>query len=293
MNSFYSPEELKSLGLKEYGENVLISRKCSIYGAENIRLGSHVRIDDFCVLSGKVELGNYVHIAASCLLYGGSAGITFAVGMGREMESKKNSLSGDLRLSVMYHRNTCIHCIDRFSKDYPGVNFSIYNNWADPGPFDLCIGGPDRLSQYDSSISLLREEIRLVAPFGHRLANNSKVAIDDIKNEKFIISSTSNQMFQIFQAVAKDAGFIPNVSIVSNDLYCIRQYFDLGMGIALIPRFSWVTLFKDAGVIIPFESPIYRTVHMFWNMHNLSKPSLALFKQYMEDEFRKIGEGQP
>ena len=54
MNSFYSPEELKSLELKEYGENVLISRKCSIYGAENIRLGSHVRIDDFCVLSGKV-----------------------------------------------------------------------------------------------------------------------------------------------------------------------------------------------------------------------------------------------
>lgn len=210
----------------------------------------------------------------------------------REMESKKNALSGDLRLSIMYHRNTCIHCIDRFSKDYPGVNFSIYNNWADPGPFDLCIGGPDRVSQYDSSISLLREEIRLVVPFGHRLANNSKVAIDDLKNEKFIISSTSNQMFQIFQAVAKDAGFIPNVSIVSNDLYCIRQYFDLGMGIALIPRFSWVTLFKDSGVIIPFESPIYRTVHMFWDMHNLSKPSLALFKQYMEDEFRKISEGQ-
>lgn len=77
MNSFYSPEELQALGLKEYGENVLISRKCSIYGAENICLGSHVRIDDFCVLSGKVELGNYVHIAAACLLYGGIAGIRF------------------------------------------------------------------------------------------------------------------------------------------------------------------------------------------------------------------------
>lgn len=77
MNSFYSPEELKTLGLKEYGEDVRISRKCSLYGAENIRLGSHVRIDDFCLLSGKVELGNYVHIAAGCLLFGGSAGIRF------------------------------------------------------------------------------------------------------------------------------------------------------------------------------------------------------------------------
>ena len=71
MDSFYSPEELKALGLKEYGEDVRISRKCSIY------LGSHVRIDDFCLLSGKISLGSYVHIAAGAMLFGGSAGISF------------------------------------------------------------------------------------------------------------------------------------------------------------------------------------------------------------------------
>lgn len=210
----------------------------------------------------------------------------------REVKSNKDSLSGDLRLSIMYHRNTCIHCIDSFSKDYPGVNFSIYNNWADPGPFDLCIGGVDRMAQYDSNKILLTEEIRIVVPYGHRLAGKSKIAIEELRNEKFIISSTSNQMFQIFSAATENAGFMPKLSIVSNDLYCIRQYFNLGMEITLIPCLSWATLFKDLGVVIPFESPIYRTVHMFWNMHNLSKPSLALFKQYMEDEFRKISEGQ-
>ena len=77
MTSFYSPEELSALGLGCYGENVLISRKASIYGAGNIRLGSNVRIDDFCVLSGKITLGSYVHIAAGCMLFGGSAGIEF------------------------------------------------------------------------------------------------------------------------------------------------------------------------------------------------------------------------
>ena len=77
MNSFYSPEELASLGLGACGEDVLISRKASLYGAANIRLGSHVRIDDFCLLSGHVTLGSHVHIAAGALLYGGEAGITF------------------------------------------------------------------------------------------------------------------------------------------------------------------------------------------------------------------------
>lgn len=209
-----------------------------------------------------------------------------------EAESIKGSLAGHLRLSILFHRNTCIHCIDRFSKDNPRVTFSIYNNWADPGPFDLCIGGPDRFAQYDSSLALLREEVRLVVPYGHRLSGREKVSFADLKDERFIISSTSNQMFQIFSAMAKDAGFIPNLSIVSNDLHCIRQYFDLGMGIAIIPIHSWATLFKDAGVVIPFESPIYRTVHMLWNMHSLSNPSLVLFKQYMEDEFKRIAQAQ-
>src|SRR5262249_44112039 len=47
----------------------------SIYDASRIVLGHDVRIDDFCVLSGPITIGNFVHIAAFCALYGGEAGI--------------------------------------------------------------------------------------------------------------------------------------------------------------------------------------------------------------------------
>ncbi len=70
MNSFYTEEELTTLGLKSFGENVLISKKTSIYGASNISIGNNVRIDDFCILSGKITLGNYIHIGAFSALYG-------------------------------------------------------------------------------------------------------------------------------------------------------------------------------------------------------------------------------
>ena len=75
MNSFYCEEELKEIGFKSIGTNVLISKKCSIYGAQNISIGSNVRIDDFCILSGKIQIGNYVHIAAGVMLFGGDYGI--------------------------------------------------------------------------------------------------------------------------------------------------------------------------------------------------------------------------
>ena len=73
---FYSQDELKNLGLKSYGSNVLISDKSSFYLPSTIEIGNNVRIDDFCILSGKIILGDYIHIAAYSALYAGSAGIT-------------------------------------------------------------------------------------------------------------------------------------------------------------------------------------------------------------------------
>jgi len=68
--SFLSPDELKSIGFKSYGTNVLISRKASIYGASDMSIGDNVRIDDFCILSGKIKLGSNIHISAYVALYG-------------------------------------------------------------------------------------------------------------------------------------------------------------------------------------------------------------------------------
>lgn len=75
MNSFLSPTELLKIGLRHIGEDVQISRKASFYGAHEIEIGNHVRIDDFCILSGRIRLGNYIHVAAFCAFYGGTSGI--------------------------------------------------------------------------------------------------------------------------------------------------------------------------------------------------------------------------
>lgn len=75
MNSFYSLEELAEIGLNSYGTNVMISRKASFYSPANISIGNNVRIDDFCVLSGKITIGNYVHINPYTGVFAGTAGV--------------------------------------------------------------------------------------------------------------------------------------------------------------------------------------------------------------------------
>src|SRR5438874_1630746 len=74
--SFYSVQELGELGFRAIGRDALISRKSSFYGAANMTIGNCVRIDDFCVLSGKIDIGDHVHIACYSALFGGTKGIT-------------------------------------------------------------------------------------------------------------------------------------------------------------------------------------------------------------------------
>lgn len=70
MNSFYTEKELIKLGFKSIGKNVLISKKTSLYSIENISIGNNVRIDDYCILSGLIKLGNFIHISAYTAIYG-------------------------------------------------------------------------------------------------------------------------------------------------------------------------------------------------------------------------------
>lgn len=71
--SFYTKEELKDFGFKFLGNNVLISKKASIYGVDKISIGDNSRIDDFVVISagkGGIVIGRNVHVACFCSLIG-------------------------------------------------------------------------------------------------------------------------------------------------------------------------------------------------------------------------------
>lgn len=69
---YYSADELRAFGFGSIGDNPRISRKCSFYAVSG-RIGAQVRIDDFCIFKGHVEIGSYVHVAAFCSVSGAFA----------------------------------------------------------------------------------------------------------------------------------------------------------------------------------------------------------------------------
>ena len=94
-SSFYSDEELLSMGFKSIGKGCMISRKASFYGVGRMSIGNNVRIDDFCILSGSITLANNIHISAYVALYG-AEGIEFEDYTGISARSTIYSAMDDL-----------------------------------------------------------------------------------------------------------------------------------------------------------------------------------------------------
>ncbi len=75
---YLDDDELRSLGFKSLGRNVKIARTARLYMPEYIAVGDHSIIDDFCIISGSIDIGANVHIAHGCRVIGGREGIVLA-----------------------------------------------------------------------------------------------------------------------------------------------------------------------------------------------------------------------
>lgn len=70
--AYLSRQKIRRVGFARVGADVALSDRCSIYGAEAISLGDHVRIDDFAIITARepVVIGSHVHISAFAFLSG-------------------------------------------------------------------------------------------------------------------------------------------------------------------------------------------------------------------------------
>ena len=56
VDQYFSQEELLEMKFKKLGCNVKISRTARLYIPEYISIGNNSIIDDFCIISGNIEI---------------------------------------------------------------------------------------------------------------------------------------------------------------------------------------------------------------------------------------------
>ncbi len=130
-----------------------------------------------------------------------------------------------------------------FSRQYPGIRINIREGGSqavmedvEAGTLDLgCVGGPVSDDLFDH-IHFVHDNYCLVVSDRHPLANRDSVRLEELRNERFIVSDGRFSTFHIMRFACREAGFEPRIALYSSRWDFIIQMVRLNYGISFQPR---------------------------------------------------------
>jgi DNA-binding transcriptional LysR family regulator len=126
------------------------------------------------------------------------------------------------------------------------------------GSRDLLIAGKPELASIDY-IPIYRQELFLIVPSTHRLADAESVTLSDIAGEYFISLNHETLTYHQLEKEFRKAEFEPNTIIEADEYSSIAASVSMGSGVAIMPILPILDSFNVKS--IPFaDSPMYRDI---------------------------------
>ncbi|MFQ6389695.1 LysR family transcriptional regulator [Priestia aryabhattai] len=159
-----------------------------------------------------------------------------------ELKDMSNDPCEEIRLVVLASSHLLPELLSRFREQYPQVRFRLMqhltNSYSQPD-FDLCISAFPLTTRQVEHTPLLRESILLAVPLDHHLAKQSRVKLNELKNEKFIVLKKGKELRKITDLICKEQNFVPQITFESDDPATVRGLIRAKQGIGFIPEVTW------------------------------------------------------
>lgn len=114
-----------------------------------------------------------------------------------------------------------------------------------------------------SSAPVLRQELFLVIPKGHRLARRGEIDIHEVKDEPFILTNRKSGLRRMIGNIFREMKIRPKVAFEAEDCNVAITFVSLQYGLSIIPVTP--NLGNPDVVGVRFKNPEFsRTVYMAW-----------------------------
>ncbi|WP_091058114.1 LysR family transcriptional regulator [Micromonospora humi] len=159
-------------------------------------------------------------------------------------------ISGALRGRVSVGATPLLGCVDlpgalfRLHQRHPGISVTLRGDLLTPllaeledGRLDLVVGPlhddlPDR---YVTRV-LAEEDLVLVTPPGHRLAQRTAVSLRALRDEPFVCLPVGSGLRALLDRACAEEGFAPRVQFETHSPSSVRELVGGGLGVALLAR---------------------------------------------------------
>lgn len=177
----------------------------------------------------------------------------------------------------------------RFSNEYPKANLIVQEDTTDhlmkrckQGELDVAIVALPVPTRYFEVEELFEEELSLVLPKDHVLANKKQIRIDDIKRYPFVLLDEAHCLSDNITAFCRHRSMQPVAVERTSQLMMVQELVSLGHGVSMIPEM--------AKRLDQTERRIYRSLHgtkptrtiaAVWNPYRFQSLLLREFQEHL------------
>ncbi|MFS0878184.1 LysR family transcriptional regulator [Solibacillus isronensis] len=179
------------------------------------------------------------------------------------------------------------------SEAFPNMQFSLTQATSlsllkrlEEGAIDLCLSQKieSRVIEIETE-ELFVEELFVIVPTTHPLAQQDAVKFEEVKNEPFIAIKKGNSLRQLVDELFLERGIVLNTTFAAEEMHTVAGFVGAGMGISVIPNIKGLDHYKVKR--LKLDPPCYRSVCVSWAKNRYLPPAVSEFKQYLLDYFQQ------
>ena len=175
-----------------------------------------------------------------------------------EMQQLKQSVTKTVKLNILAASSFVINTIMDYKQKNPDVIFDFEQNEL---KYDCDIVITTNGLDTDSSKNYLRrcvkkEKIYLAVPKDSKYAELDSIELSSVKDESFIMLSSTRLFGAICNKFCSAAGFYPKIIFESDSPTAVQNIISMGAGIAFWPEYSWGKLQNKNLKLLPISNPI-------------------------------------
>lgn len=189
--------------------------------------------------------------------------------------------------------------ISAFKREYPDIEFHLRQGSyrflieaVKNRELNLAFLGPLPKGEQDiTSTVLFSEQICALVAANHPLAKRESINLMELHEDSFVLFPTGYVLRKVATDACKQAGFVPNITSVGEDLDALKGLVAAGIGVTLLPESSIYDSSARLTVKVPISAPILqRSVGIISPTNRDLAPSEIVFLQFVKNFFSHLSQ---
>lgn len=196
---------------------------------------------------------------------------------------------GSVSLSFLHSlgSNLVPSLLSKFRSKFPNIQFKLYQNATtllldqlEAGEVDLCLCSPVTTKDYMEWEPLFTEELFVVVPFGHRLAQRKSIELKEIALDPIVTFKKDYGLRILTDHFFKEVNLKPFITFEGEEILTVAGLVEAKLGVALIPHVFGLD--KTNVSFLPVSKPqCQRVIGIAWSKERYLSPAAQRFKNFV------------